>query len=110
MTQTVRRSGHHYELRVAGALAGITQFRDRAGQRVFFHTEIADAFQGKGLSAVLIAEALADTRAAGLRIVPVCPAVAKYLTRHDEYADSTDPVLPDVLTWLDAVLATPHAE
>jgi predicted GNAT family acetyltransferase len=106
----VRRSGHHYEIRVDGALAGVAQFRDRDSQRVFFHTEIAEAFQGKGLSSVLIGEALTDTRAAGMRIVPVCPAVAAYLKRHDEYADITDTVTPDVLEWLDAVLAGSHPE
>jgi predicted GNAT family acetyltransferase len=105
MTHAVRRSGHHYEIRVDGALAGLAQFRDRGNQRVFFHTEIAEAFQGKGMSSVLIAGALDDTREAGMRIVPVCPAVAKYLTRHDEFADIADPVTPDVLKWLDAVLA-----
>ena len=101
----VRRSGHHYEIRVDGQLAGLAQFRDRDGQRVFFHTEITDAFRGKGMSSVLIAGALDDTRAAGLRIVPVCPAVAKYLDKHGEFADLTDPVTPEVLNWLDTVLA-----
>ncbi|HEX6359564.1 GNAT family N-acetyltransferase [Actinophytocola sp.] len=101
----VRRSGHHYEIRVDGELAGLTQFRDREDQRVFYHTEIAGTFRGKGMSAVLIAAALDDTRAADMRIVPVCPAVAKYLTKHTEFADITDPVAPDILNWLDAVLA-----
>jgi uncharacterized protein len=106
MTQpTVRRTGHHYEIRVDGELAGITQFRDRDHQRIFFHTETTEAFRGKGMSTPLIAGALADTRTAGMRIVPVCPAVATYLKRHGEYADITDPVTPDVLTWLDTVLA-----
>ena len=98
----VHRSGHHYEIRVDGTLAGIAQFRDRPDQRVFFHTEITEAFQGKGMSSRLIAGALADTRAAGQRVVPVCAAVAAYLTKHDETAD---PVTPEILTWLDATLA-----
>jgi len=101
----VRRAGHHYEIRVDGQLAGIAQFRDSDNQRVFFHTETTEAFRGKGMSTALIAGALDDTRTAGLRIVPVCPAVAKYLDRHDEFADITDPVTPEVLTWLDKVLA-----
>lgn len=31
-----------------------------------------------------------------MRIVPVCPYVAEYLERHEEFADITDPVTPEV--------------
>ncbi len=106
MTQSaVRRSGHGYEIRVDDELAGVTEFRDRGNQRVFFHTEIAKAFQGKGMSSVLIAGALDDTRAADMRAVPVCPAVAAYLDKHGEFADLADPVTPEVLNWLGTELA-----
>ncbi|MYW15379.1 N-acetyltransferase, partial [Streptomyces sp. SID2955] len=37
-------------------------------------------------------------------IVPVCPYVAKFLTRHEEFADLVDPVTPDVLRWLETRL------
>jgi uncharacterized protein len=52
---------------------------------------------GRGLASALISQALADTRAAGLRIVPVCPFVKKYLTRHHEVDDVVDAVTPDAL-------------
>ncbi|MEH1059415.1 N-acetyltransferase [Micromonospora sp. CPCC 206171] len=42
--------------------------------------------------------------ASGKRIVPVCPYVAKFLKKHDEFADITDPVTSDVLQWLEAEL------
>jgi predicted GNAT family acetyltransferase len=100
----VERADNRYEIRVDGELAGFTEFRDRDDQRVFFHTEIAEAFQGKGLSSVLIEHALNRTRQDGKRIVPVCPAVARHLTKHDGFADITDPVRNDVLTWLTKVL------
>ncbi len=32
--------------------------------------------------------------------MPVCPYVAKYLQKHDEFSDITDSVTPDVLRWL----------
>jgi len=44
-------------------------------------------------------------RESGKRIVPVCPYVAKYLTRHEEFNDITDPVTPEVLQWLDTELS-----
>ncbi|MFD7561434.1 GNAT family N-acetyltransferase [Streptomyces sp. NPDC059533] len=95
---------HRYEILVGEDRAGLTAYRDRDGRRVFFHTEIDDAHAGQGLAAVLVEQALADVRASGMRIVPVCPYVAKFLTKHTEFADITDPVTPEILTWLDGVL------
>ncbi|RMB79422.1 GNAT family N-acetyltransferase [Streptomyces shenzhenensis] len=95
---------HQYEILVDGRRAGLTAYRDLGMQRVFFHTEIDEAFAGQGLGLQLVQQALADVRASGMRIVPVCPYVAKFLKRHDEFADITDPVTPDVLRWLKAQL------
>ena len=61
----VERVENRYEIRVGGELAGFTEFRDHDDQRVFFHTEIAEVFQGKGLSSVLIERALTRTREDG---------------------------------------------
>ncbi|MET9593834.1 GNAT family N-acetyltransferase [Streptomyces sp. NPDC006516] len=93
---------HRYEIRVGEVRAGLTAYRDRDQQRVFFHTEIDDAFAGQGLASVLVREALDHVRASGKRIVPVCPYVAKFLKKHEEFADITDPVTPEVLEWLEA--------
>lgn len=94
-----------YEILVDGKRAGFTAYADRGEQRAFFHTEVDDAFAGQGLAARLVEHALTDTRAAGKRIVPVCPYIARFLTKHDEYADSTDPVTRDVLSWLENELS-----
>ncbi|MFJ8748951.1 GNAT family N-acetyltransferase [Streptomyces sp. NPDC102441] len=96
---------HRYEILVGGAGAGFTAYRDRDGQRVFFHTEIDDAYAGRGLASVLVREALGHVRDSGKRIVPVCPYVAKFLKRHEEFADLTDPVTPEITQWLETVVA-----
>ncbi|MEU6930775.1 GNAT family N-acetyltransferase [Streptomyces sp. NPDC046385] len=105
-TPVVRRvdARHRYEILVDDQRAGLTAYRDREDRRVFFHTEIDEAYAGQGLASVLVENALNDVRAAGLRIVPVCPYVAKFLKKHEEFADITDPVTPEVLSWLDAQL------
>ncbi|MFK8906587.1 GNAT family N-acetyltransferase [Streptomyces sp. YS-3] len=105
-TPVVRRvdARHRYEILVDDNRAGLTAYRDRDNQRVFFHTEIDDAYAGQGLASLLVEQALSDVRAAGMRIVPVCPYVAKFLTKHDEFADIADPVTPEVTAWLDAQL------
>ncbi|WP_432747124.1 N-acetyltransferase [Streptomyces sp. JH002] len=93
-----------YEILVDGRRAGLTAYCDQGTRRVFFHTEIDEAFAGQGLGLQLVRQALTDVRASGMRIVPVCPYVAKFLKRHDEFADITDPVTPEVLRWLKAQL------
>jgi predicted GNAT family acetyltransferase len=102
---TVERSANRFEIRIEGRRAGFTEFAERDRERIFFHTEIDQAYQGRGLSAVLIEQALTNTRDAGLRIVPVCPAVAGYLRKHREFADAVDPISPDIISWLRNVLA-----
>ncbi|MGV2918908.1 GNAT family N-acetyltransferase [Streptomyces alfalfae] len=105
-TPTVRLvdARHRYEILVDGESAGFTAFRDRDDRRVFFHTEIDDAHAGQGLASVLVREALDDVRDRGMRAVPICPYVAKFLTKHEEYADLADPVTPEDVAWLDGVL------
>ncbi|MEU2237179.1 GNAT family N-acetyltransferase [Streptomyces vietnamensis] len=95
---------HRYEILVDGERAGLTAYRDRDDRRVFFHTEVDEAYAGQGLAAILVEQALTDVRASGMRIVPVCPYVAKFLKKHEEFADITDPVTPEVLQWLDGQL------
>ncbi|WP_030060649.1 GNAT family N-acetyltransferase [Streptomyces novaecaesareae] len=91
---------NRYEILVDGKLAGFTEYRDHEEQRVFFHTEIDEAFAGQGLASRLVQEALTDVRAAGKRLVPICPYVAKFLLKHEEFGDITDPVTPEVKAWL----------
>lgn len=86
-----------YDVTSAGAPAGFAEFVDRGEQRIFFHTEIGEEFGGRGLGGTLVGRALADTREAGLRIVPVCPFVAKYLKNHHEFDDLVDAVTPNAL-------------
>jgi predicted GNAT family acetyltransferase len=54
---------------------------------VLVHTEVEPAFEGQGLGARLVAGALEDLRARGLKLVPQCPFVRAYLRRHPDQAD-----------------------
>lgn len=86
-----------YEITVDGQQAGFTAYVDQGGQRIFYHTEIGKDFGGRGLGSTLISRTLVEARAAGLRIVPVCPFVKKYLANHHEVDDAVDAVTPDAL-------------
>ena len=85
---------NRFEVYVGDELAGFAEYVDTNDQRIFFHTEIGDDFAGRGLASTLIKFALTETRSAGKRIVPVCPFVAGYLKKHDDFADITDDVTP----------------
>ena len=74
-----------YELDTPHGLA-IAVYRQQGDARVFTHTEVPPADEGKGLGAALVKAALDDTKAAGLRIVPACSFVVAFVRRHPEYA------------------------
>lgn len=87
---TVTREPGRFVIAVEGRSVGLADFHDRDGKRVFPHTEVQRQFQGRGLATILVAEALRETRAEGLRIVPTCWMVAEFIDKHPEYADITD--------------------
>jgi predicted GNAT family acetyltransferase len=97
---TVTQESDRFSIAVDGREVGFTEYADRDGQRIFSHTEVDDAFEGRGLATILIGEALQATRDAGLRIVPVCPMVAAFVKKHDDYTGVVDPVSLDVKRWL----------
>jgi predicted GNAT family acetyltransferase len=89
LAATVRdnEAAHRYELLLGEERVGELIYRARDGVVTLIHTEIAPQFEGHGLGEQLVAYALDDVRARGLRIVPVCPFVGAYLRRHPEQED-----------------------
>jgi hypothetical protein len=97
---TVTQESDRFSIAVDGQHVGFTEYTDRDGQRIFPHTEVADAFEGRGLATILVGEALQATRDAGLRIVAVCPLVAAFVGKHHEFDDVVDSPSVDVKRWL----------
>lgn len=97
---TVSLQDGKYTIAVEGKQVGLADFADRGDQRVFFHTEIDPAYGGRGLATILVEEALTAARDEGKRIVPVCSMIGTVLKKHPEYDDITDPVTPEVESWL----------
>jgi len=83
-----------YEISADGVRAGFAAYVDTRTQRIFYHTEVDDKFAGRGLASKLIAAALDDTRAAGKRVVAICPFVAAFADKHEDYDDILDPITP----------------
>lgn len=66
------------------AIAAYTRDGDAV---VFTHTSVPPELAGQGIGSRLIAGALAQVRAAGLKVVPACSFVAAYVQRHPAAAD-----------------------
>lgn len=65
---------------------GMERYVDHGEQRIFFHTEVAKEYGGRGLAGRLVRAAVEDAVASGSAVVPVCPYVTKWLERHPEHA------------------------
>ena len=77
-----------YEGWVDGELAGFAAYELEEQAIVFTHTEIGDAFEGRGIGSAITRLALDDVRAEdGLRVVPRCPFIASWIERHPDYQD-----------------------
>lgn len=51
------------------------------------HTLVPDAFRGQGIGLKLVQRGVDDARAAGKKIIPLCPFAAVQFKRHPEWAD-----------------------
>lgn len=100
---TVTAGTDQFTIAVGGKQVGLVDFVDHDGQRIFLHTEVDDAYEGRGLAGILVSDALAATRDAGLRIVAVCQLVAGYLGKHHDYDAVVDPVTTDTKRFLQTV-------
>lgn len=85
---TVKR---RYEIHDGDTVVGFARYRLPDDDHVdFVHTEVDEAYNGRGLASGVVAFALADVRSSGKRIIPHCPYVANWIKRHNEYDDITD--------------------
>ena len=86
---TVRNvpESERYEGSVDGLLAGFAAYRTRGDEVVFVHTDVDEAFEGRGVGGALAREGLDDVRRRGLRAVPMCPFIAAWIRRHPDYRD-----------------------
>ena len=72
-----------YELWLDGEQVGLATYRRSAGQIEFTHTEIDEAYGGRGLASTLI-NAMLDDVPDDIRVVASCPFVARYVETHPE--------------------------
>ncbi|WP_323630585.1 GNAT family N-acetyltransferase, partial [Escherichia coli] len=78
---------NRFEIWGGGDLAGFTVYRAQPERYTFVHTEIDPAFGGRGLASILIKATLDEMRRRGIAVLPQCPFVRRYISRHSEYLD-----------------------
>ena len=90
-----------YEATLGGdpALASLLDYSLGKGWIALLHTEVIDGYEGQGIGSRLVSAVLDDARQRGLKVVPKCPFVARWLERHPEQQDV-----------LSRPLATPEAD
>ena len=76
-----------YEAVLGDQVVGFAEYRPATGRRIFVHTEVDPAFEGRGYGSRLAAGALNDIRAKGFKATVYCPFINAYLERHREYDD-----------------------
>jgi predicted GNAT family acetyltransferase len=84
---------HRYEARIEGQLAGYCEYNLLSEAIMFTHTEVLEAFEGKGVGSALARHVLDEARTDGKHVIPVCQFIAGYIRKHRDYADL---VRPDV--------------
>ncbi|WP_309131254.1 GNAT family N-acetyltransferase [Brevibacterium sp.] len=90
VTVELDEAGKSYAITLeSGEVAGRAHFvasPDSATERIFYHTEVNKQFGGRGLSKVLVAQAMEDSREQGFIVVPVCPLFSRWVQEHgDDY-------------------------
>jgi predicted GNAT family acetyltransferase len=67
------------------ALAGFMTYQLTGNIIAFTHMDIAPEYDGKGVDDALARAAMDDAAARRRTVVPICPFLAGWLTRHREY-------------------------
>jgi predicted GNAT family acetyltransferase len=70
---------HRYEIRDGEQWMGLSAYKVAGDTIDFTHTEIDQAFGGRGLGKVLVTAELEDARRRGLQVLPSCPYVRKVI-------------------------------
>jgi uncharacterized protein len=80
-----------FEIHVDGELAGFVRY-ERQGQLLdLMHTQVGERFQGAGLAGQLARYSLETARARGLRVLPTCPYIRKWMRQHPGHQDVVPP-------------------
>lgn len=87
---------NRYELPFDGETAIVT-YNLSPPSLMITETLVPPRLEGQGLASRLAKHVLADAKARGLLILPVCPFFSAYLQKHPEYAEAVHPTYRGIL-------------
>ena len=79
-----------YDALIDGEVIGTVVYEYSGPRIVFLHTIVDPEFRGRGIGTTLVAAALDDVRARGLKLSNYCGFVAEFIEANPEYADLID--------------------
>ena len=88
VTRQVHGHRGRYVIRQNGDEAELTYSITSPARVIADHPGVPDSFRGTGAGVALLTQMVADARAEGFKIVPLCPFVAAQLRRHPDWADA----------------------
>jgi predicted GNAT family acetyltransferase len=74
-----------YEAILGDRVVGFAEYRPVTGRRIFTHTEVDPAFEGRGYGSRIARAALDDVRAHGLKATVHCPFINEFVEQHRGY-------------------------
>ena len=76
---------HRYEFHLNGGIAYVEY--EPAGEGIYrlTHTIVPPAFEGQGIGRELVESTLEALRERGVRIIPECTFIIRYIQRHPEW-------------------------
>lgn len=80
-------TGGRYLVTIESHTAEMTYSKAGATRLIIDHTGVPDALRGRGAGQALVQRAVEDARAAGMKIIPLCPFAKAQIEKHPEWQD-----------------------
>lgn len=80
-------TGGRYLTTIEGHIAGLPWSKAGASRLIIGHTGVADALSGEGARQTLVKRAAENARAAGVKIIPLCPFAKAQIEKQPEWQD-----------------------
>ena len=88
VTHEAQGSKGRYVIRQGGEEAELTYSVTSPVLVIADHTAVPDSFRGTGAGLALVEALVADARARGFKVMPLCPFVNAQRKRHPDWADA----------------------
>ena len=80
-------TGGRYTATINGHIAEMTYSKAGTSRLIIDHTGVPDALRGMGAGQAMVQRAVEDARAAGIKIIPLCPFAKAQIEKHPEWQD-----------------------